>query len=515
MTGPTDRVVVVGAGFAGLAAALTLAAAGREVTLLERAERPGGCAGVLRRGGYTFDTGPSVITMPELFTGLLAALGERIEGRLALHRLDPVYRMTFADGSELRISTDVEDTAGSIESLAGTAEAAGYRRLTRWLQRLWYAERDAFIDRNFDSVPSLLGRDLAAVVALGGLRSLDRAVGRFLRDERVRRAFTFQSLYAGASPYRVRAAYAVIAYLDCVAGAVFPTGGVHRLAEVLADVAAEHGVHVRYGADVTRVERRGDRARAVLTADGERIPADVVVLAVDLPRACNELLGARPRRVRRLRSSPSAVVLHAGSQARYPDLAHHNVHFGGAWKRTFTELIDDRALMSDPSVLIGNPTRTDPRLAPPGRESYYVLAPAPNLTGRTDWSSTGPRYRDELVEHLESIGYPGFGAGIEVEALVTPADWARAGHTDGTPFAAAHTLAQTGPFRPGNLFPGATNVVFAGAWTRPGVGVPMALISGRLAAARIVGAGAAGGIVGAGAGAGGLGGRAASSVVGG
>jgi len=227
----------------------------------------------------------------------------------------------------------------------------------------------------------------------------------------------------------------------------------------------------------------------VVTASGKQIEADVVVLNPDLPTAYRDLLpaAAAPKRLGRLRYSPSCVVLHAGSTAAYTGAAHHNIHFGRAWRRTFTELIRAGRLMSDPSVLVTNPSRSDPALAPPGRQTYYLLAPTPNLTAGIDWASTGPRYRDELVATLEDRGYVGFGAGIEVERLVTPADWAASGLAAGAPFAAAHTLRQTGPFRPRTLAPGLENVVFTGSGTQPGVGVPMVLLSGRLAAERVTG----------------------------
>jgi phytoene desaturase len=237
---------------------------------------------------------------------------------------------------------------------------------------------------------------------------------------------------------------------------------------------------------VTRVETAGGRAVAVHTATGERIPADVVVLNPDLPVASAELLG-EPHRP--LRYSPSAVVLHIGSSQGYERIAHHNIHFGRAWRRTFAEIIDRGELMSDPSLLVTNPSRTEPTVAPAGRHSYYVLAPVPNLDrAPLDWRGPlGRRYADDLMATLERRGYHGFAAGVEVSRVVTPADWAAAGMAAGTPFAAAHSLFQTGPFRPGNLHHSLSNVVFVGSGTQPGVGVPMVLISGKLAAGRIVG----------------------------
>jgi phytoene desaturase len=488
--GPTDRVVVVGAGLGGLSAALRLAAAGREVTVVERAAVPGGRAGRLELDGYSFDTGPTVLTMPDLIADALGCVGERLADWLDLRPVDPLYRAHYPDGSTLDVRADVEAMAAEVERVCGAAEAAGYRRFVEFVSALYRAEMRTFIDRNLDSPLSLLGPDLARLVALRGFGRLAPAVARHLKDRRTQRVFSFQAMYAGLSPYAALAVYAVIAYMDSVAGVFFPAGGMHSVPRALAGAAEKHGVRFRYGSEVTRVEVRDGRARAVATADGDRIEADAVVLNPDLPTAYRELLPAAlaPKRLARLRYSPSCVVLHVGSTAGYTRTAHHNIHFGRSWRRTFDELIRDGRLMSDPSLLVTNPTRSDPSLAPAGRQTYYVLAPTPNLTAGIDWAATGPRYRDELVATLEQRGYVGFGAGIEVERLVTPADWAASGLAAGAPFAAAHTFPQTGPFRPPTLpRRGPGNVVFTGSGTQPGVGVPMVLLSGRLAAERITG----------------------------
>jgi phytoene desaturase len=210
----------------------------------------------------------------------------------------------------------------------------------------------------------------------------------------------------------------------------------------------------------------------------------VVVLSPDLPVAYRDLLGLQPRRLRRLRYSPSCLLLLAGSTATYAGSAHHNLHFGRAWSEVFRDLAQGR-LMRDPSLLVTNPVRTDPTVAAPGRAAYYVLAPTPNLTAPIDWAQERTRYRDEVVRTLEARGYVGFGAAIEVETTTTPLDWGDRGMAQGTPFAAAHTFGQTGPFRPGNRW--GENVVLTGSGTQPGVGVPMVLVSGRLAAERITG----------------------------
>ncbi len=491
VAGPTDHVVIVGAGLGGLAAALHLAGAGRAVTVLEREPVPGGRAGRYQSDGYDFDTGPTVLTMPDLIAEALAAVDESLPAWLDLAPVDPAYRAHFADGSTLDVIAQTARMAGEISRLAGPREADGYLRFVEYARRLWDLQRRDFIDHNMDSPADLLTLNLLRLLAAGAFRRLDTKIGQFFHDPRVRRVFSFQAMYAGLAPREALAIYAVIPYLDSVAGVYFPRGGIHAVPRALAGAAEKHGVRLRYGTEVARVEVRNGRATGVLTTTGERIPADVVVLNPDLPVAYRDLLppGGPRRKLARLRHSPSAVVLHAGSTRRYPHTAHHTVHFGQSWDRTFDEIITQGRTMSDPSLLVSNPTRSDPGLAPAGREIYHVLAPAPNLVaGPLDWDGgLGARYAEELVATLEARGYPGFGAGIEVSHLLTPADWERRGMAAGTPFAAAHTLFQTGPFRPGNLHSGLSNVVFVGSGTTPGVGVPMVLISGKLAAQRVTG----------------------------
>ncbi|HEU5006740.1 MAG TPA: phytoene desaturase family protein [Jatrophihabitantaceae bacterium] len=490
--GRTDRVVVVGAGLGGLSAALYLAGAGREVTVLEREPVPGGRCGLIRDGGYAFDTGPTVLTMPELVAAPLRAVGEELADWLTLHRLDPAYRARFADGSSIDVRADVEDMTGEIAAKCGPREAAGYRRFAAFLGELYRTELPHFIDRNLDSPLQLVGAPLARLVLLGGFRRLGPKVASFFADERLRRLFSFQAMYAGLSPARALAIYSVITYMDTIAGVYFPEGGMHAVPRALAAAAQKHGVTIRYSTEVARVVVEGARTTGVETTDGERVAADVVVVNADLPTAYAELMpGATTRRARRLTYSPSAVVLHAGSSASYPDAAHHVINFGTAWDETFAQLIERGELMSDPSFLVTTPTLTDPALAPDGRHAYYALFPAPNLDPRRpgiDWARERGRYRDEIVRTLETRGYPGFGDAIDCEHLVTPADWLAQGIAAGAPFAAAHSFGQTGPFRSPTIHPRLENLVFAGSNVQPGVGVPMVLLSGRLAAERITGA---------------------------
>jgi phytoene desaturase len=366
-------------------------------------------------------------------------------------------------------------------------EAIGYGKYVDFVTKLYKYEMNDFIDRNIDSPLNLLTPNLARLIALGGFRRLAPKVNQYLKDPRTQKVYSFQAMYAGVSPQQALAIYAVIAYMDSVNGVFFPKGGMHAVPRALAGAAEKHGVTFKYNTTVTGIEKSNGRATAVLTEGGERIPCDVVVLNPDLPVAWRDLLGKEPLSIKRLNYSPSCVTLLVGSNKSYDRLAHHNIHFGESWNGVFDELIKEKTLMTDPSILVTVPSKDDPALAPAGKSSYYVLFPTPNLSADIDWKKIGPKYRDEMIKALEDRGYDGFGDSIEVEQMTTPLDWKEQGMEMGAPFASAHTFFQTGPFRPRNMAAGFENVVFAGSGTQPGVGVPMVLISGRLAAERIVG----------------------------
>lgn len=483
--GPTDHVLIVGAGLAGLSAAMRLAGAGRKVTVIERESIPGGRAGRISDRGFEFDNGPTVLTMPDLIADAFDSLGEDMDDWIDLQPVAPLYRSFYPDGSRLDVHADVNQMADEISRVISPDEAAGYLKYVDFVSKLYKYEMKDFIDRNIDSPFDLLTPNLAKLVAIGGFRKLAPKVEQYLKDPRTQRVYSFQAMYAGLSPYDALAIYAVIAYMDSIAGVFFPKGGMHAVPVAMAAAAEKHGVTFRYNTTVTKIEHNGHRASAVITDTGERIAADVVMVNADLPVAHKDLLGQVPWSVRRLKYSPSCYLMLVGSNAHYSQIAHHNIHFGHSWRGVFTELIDERRLMSDPSILVTNPTHGDPSLAPDGKHVYYVLFPTPNLDADIDWKNVGPAYRDEVIKTLEERGYVGFGDAIEVEHITDPQDWANRGMERGAPFASAHSFLQTGPFRPRNIW--GENVVFVGSGTQPGVGVPMVLVSGRIGAERVLG----------------------------
>ncbi|NKR46740.1 phytoene desaturase [Rhodococcus hoagii] len=504
--GATDRVVVVGAGLAGLAAALHLRGSGHEVTVLERSDHPGGRVGTYRFADHVIDNGATVLTMPELVRDALAAVGADFDTTsppLRLHRLSPAYHARFADGSSVDVHSDPDRMVAEVTRVCGADEARRYLDLRRWLGRVFDAEFDTFIDANFDSPLDLFATrasatDLVRLIAAGGFGRLGNQVARRIRDPRLRRIFTFQALYAGVAPAQALAVYGAIAHMDTSMGVSFPEGGMHTIAAAMTDAFTSAGGRIEFGAEVVALEQSGDRVHAVRTAAGETFECDAVVLTPDLPIVDGLLAARRPRR---LRISPSAVVLHGtvpcDVSAAWGAPHHHTIDFGAEWERTFAEIAARPGrgrLMSDPSLLITRPAVTDPGLLVERdgvrHEPLSVLAPCPNLDSAPfAWDTLAGPYARELLRTLEQRGYRGITEGYVVDHIDSPGTWAAQGLAAGSPFAAAHVFRQTGPFRRRNLARHPVNAVLAGSGTTPGVGVPTVIVSGKLAAERIDGRG--------------------------
>ncbi|QFY08248.1 phytoene desaturase [Nonomuraea phyllanthi] len=477
-------VVVIGAGLGGLSAAIHLAAAGRDVTVVEALAEPGGCCGTARVGAYRFDTGPSVLTMPGVLAEVFGAAGQELRHWLPLRRLDPSYRMVFEDGSRLDVRPEREAMIEQVRAVCGPAEAARYERYRRLLGELFRVEWPAFIDADMTRLRGLARpAALLRLARLGGFRRLDRLAARHLTDPRLIRAHTFQALYVGLSPQRALGIYAVIAHMDTVGGVYFPErGGMHAIPAAMASLLEMLGASIRYGVRAGRVETDGDGVTGVLMAGGERLPAAQVVVACDRLAARHLLPSlAGDWRLRRPRHSPSCLVVHVGLDRELTGQAHHTLRFGRAWRETFAALAAGRP-QPDPSLLITCPA-PDGEAAPEGHTALSVLEPAPNLRA-ADWGRLRPELEARLLGRLAEAGY-GDVAGAPRLVLDPPA-WAERGHSAGTPFALDHRFTQTAWLRPSAVARRVPGLHFAGMYTAPGVGVPPVLISGRLAAERIL-----------------------------
>ena len=405
------RVLVIGAGLGGLAAAAHLLGDGHDVTVVEQAPRPGGRAGLVERDGFRLDTGPTVMTMPGLLDEVFTAAGRDMASYVRLKPVDPMYRATFADGSVLDVRHGRAAMTDEVRAFSGPQSADAFERFADWLTELYRVEMPNFIDTDYDSVLDLVRRWRAGarLARLGGFGRLGRKVASFFDDERLQRIFGFQAMYAGVAPYEALALYAVITYMDSIEGVFVPDGGMHAMVTGLADALDDAGASFRYGVTVTRIARDGTgAATGVELAGGERLTADAVVCNADLPVAYRTLLDGvdAPRVARSGRYSPSCLLWVAGVRGAPPaGAAHHNLHFGRQWDESFRALIGDGRLMPDPSILVTLHSLDDPSLAPPGCSTLYALEPVPNLDGRIDWTSpAGPAPSNACADRSPTPG---------------------------------------------------------------------------------------------------------------
>ena len=472
-----SRVVVIGAGIGGLGAALRLQGMGHDVTVLEQRARPGGRAYQLRDSGYTWDTGPSLVTMPWVLEETFAAAGLDFSGEVELERLDPFYRLFWA-GEEEHLDF-VADRARMRAEIAKFSPRDAYA-LDGFLAALKPIYEQGILAagrRPFSSFGEL-ARFTPTMVRLGAAQTLWRLVAGHFRHPRIREAMSFHSLFIGGDPFRVPAIYGALVHLQFAEEVWYARGGLYSIVEAMA-----RALDVRCGARVTRVETRGGRVTGVVLDDGAVVPADVVVSNADVLRT-PELLGRRPP-VRRLRPTMSCFLLYLGTDRPFPKLLHHTLMVGKGYRRFTRDVTRRGRLAPNFSTYLHVPSRTEPGMARPGGDSVCVLLPVPNLRGgRVDWEREADRVRDDLVGDLETtFGLEGLGSSVVVEHRMTPLDFAsELGAVDGNAFALEPTLHQSAAFRPPNRVRGVRGLYHVGGGTHPGAGIPGVLLGAEVTA---------------------------------
>ncbi|MFO7169327.1 MAG: phytoene desaturase family protein [Chloroflexota bacterium] len=478
-------VVIVGGGLGGLSAAIHLAAAGRRVTLLEQNERVGGKLNLIEAGGFRFDTGPSLLTMPWVLGAVLERAGARLEDELELVPLDPACRYLWPDGTRFDAWHTLPRLLAEIERLE-PADVAGFLRFMAYGRRIYDAAAEPFLLTPFTGLRDMLRpRLLSDSLAIDPLRTVDHAVRAFFRSPYLRQLFNRYATYTGSSPYRAPATFNMIPYVEFSQGAYHVRGGMYRIAAALERAARRLGVEVRTCAPVTEIVVRDGRVRGVRLAGGELLGASAVIANADPRYVYGRLVPAAQRvarRLERLELSYSGFALMLGVDRAYPELAHHNIFFARDYRQEFAAIVDRRVPYPDPTIYVCAPSVTDAQLAPPGMLNLFVLVNAPS-SGRVSWERERQAYRDLIVRKLERMGLHGLERHIVVEHILTPADIEERYNAPG---GAIYGLASNGPLtaflRPAQRDPHIRGLYFAGGGTHPGGGIPLVLLSGRAAA---------------------------------
>jgi phytoene desaturase len=485
----SQPIIIIGGGLGGLAAAIHLAAAGRRVLVLEKNERLGGKADLHIAEGYTFDTGPSLLTMPWIAGELAAAAGARLEDELTLVPLEPGCRYRWPDGTTFDASQSLPRLLAEIERL-DPRDVGGFLRFLAYSRRIYEAVAGPFLLDPPDSWRQLVGpawlRDAAAIDAL---RTVDEAVRSFFRSPYLRQLFNRYATYTGSSPYRAPATFNIIPYVELTGGAWHIRGGIYELVRMLERLARRLGVEIHTDTPVARIETRGGRVCGVRLADGQALPASAVVSNADPRYTVRALLGdgQAAARLERPELSCSGFVLLLGIDRVYPSLAHHNIFFARDYPAEFAAIFERGVPAADPTIYICATSVTDPAHAPPGQMNLFVLVNAPALTGRVNWAREAGPYRDLVLARLERHGLCGLQQHIRYEQIITPADFqARYNAPGGAIYGLASHSPWTAFLRPAQRSRLARGLYFAGGGTHPGGGIPLVLLSGRAAARRVL-----------------------------
>ncbi len=483
-------IIIVGGGLGGLAAAIRLAASGRSVTLLEKNERVGGKLNIHCEQGYTFDTGPSLLTMPWVLRELLAVAGTRLEEELTLTALEPTCRYHWPDHTRFDAHQSLPLLLQEIERLE-PRDVQGFLQFLAYSAGIYRAVVGPFMLRPIDGPRDLLTPTLIRdSLAIDPFRTVDQAVRSFFHSPYLRQLFNRYATYNGSSPYRAPATFNVIPYVEFSQGGWYVQGGMYEIARVLERTARRVGVQIRTNTPVARIRTNGRNAIGVTLENGETLDAATIVVNADSGYAYAQLLPDRPAsaaRINRLERSCAGFVMLLGINRIYPDLTQHNIFFSSDYPREFAAIFDKAIPAPDPTIYINVTAPADPSHAPPGHMNLFVLVNAPAHNGRINWQREAQGYGDLIIRKLERMGLSGLADSIAYRHTITPADFEQRYNAPG---GAIYGLASNTPWtaflRPPLRARDTSGLYFVGGGTHPGGGIPLVLLSGQAVVERVL-----------------------------
>jgi len=479
------RAIVIGGGISGLATANLLAHDGWQVTVLEQRHQLGGRAGLLKAEGFTFDTGPSWYLMTEVFDRYYSLLGYKTGDLLDLVRLDPAYRVFSPERAPITIQSDVEAAAATFESL----ESDAGQKLRKYLQRaeaMYDLALNQFLYTNFEKPASLINPGLLKHLSLiPRSRSLHVYVAKQFKHPVLRQILEYPGVFLGVSPYKAPALYSLMSHLDIKQGVYYPRGGMYEIIKSMEKIGTDLGVSYRLNTEVTGIDVDDSRAKSISLVSGDTLQADLVISAADLFHTEHSLLQPQQRTYseafwKKAQPGPSALLLYLGIKGRLPQLVHHNLIFTSDWRSNFADVFGGSKWPYPASMYVSAPSRTDPSVAPTGQENLFVLVPLPAAVTHNEAEQT--RHIEQYLDQLAvAINAPDLRSRIIVQKSFGPSEFAEQLNAwQGGALGLGHTWMQSAMFRPGIRSKKVSNLFYVGTNVRPGVGLPMCLISSEL-----------------------------------
>ena len=485
-TGPSHvpLALVVGAGFGGLAAAIRLSAMGYRVQVLEKLDGPGGRAYVRRQDGFTFDGGPTIITVPFLFEELWQLCGRKLSDDIDLRLMDPFYRVRFDDGTHFDYSGDPERMRAEVARVSPD-DVAGFDKFVAEADLCYQLGFEALGCKAFDSIFDLLAA-LPSMARMRAWRTMHGLVASYFKHPKLRMAMSLQTLLIGGNPFSVTGVYSLINALERRYGVYSAMGGTGAIVQGMVNLLQARGVPLRCNAEVKRILVEDGRATGVQLATGEQLSADIVVCNSDTAWTYRNLVAPEHRRhwtdqrIERGRYSMSLFVWYFGTDRQYTDVPHHTMVLGPRYEGLLTDIFRHHRLADDFSLYLHRPSATDPSVAPSGCDTFYVLSPVPHLQSGTDWAQQAEPYRQAVCRRLEETLLPGLSQHVISSHVMTPQNF----QDDllsfkGAAFGLEPLLLQSAWFRPHNRSEDVENLFMVGASTHPGAGVPGVLMSAK------------------------------------
>ena len=490
--GKDQNVIIIGAGIGGLTTSIRLALKGFNVTVLEKNSHPGGRCGHFAKDGHRFDTGATFMMMPEVYRKTYSSFGKDITSELDLHQSDPIYRVKFNNGTDIKFTPDLSDLQQQLEGI----EPGSYNTFLKLLHQGHKAYRLAMkhvIDHNYTSYfDKDMPRQLYILFRFKAFVNHYKYISRKFRNDALRDLFTFQNLYLGQNPRNSSGIFFFMPFMELTSGVYYPKGGMHQIIKNIVDIAGETGVDIRLNTPVSEIRVNKGKAEGVVINDGTFLPADIVIANADLPYVYNKLIpqSRKARKINKMKYACSAISYHWGVDTVFSGLEQHNVFVSDNHKETFDTIFKKKRLPDEPAIYVHSPVRSDPSAAPEGHDSMSAIVHVGHVDGQTaeEWQEMKQNAREIIIKRLEEEGLKDFEKHIKFEICHTPPDFqSEFNLTRGAVFGSlAHNVMQMAYFRPGNRHDKYKNLYFVGGSTQPGGGMPLSLLSAKLVSERIM-----------------------------
>ncbi|QFT88954.1 Diapolycopene oxygenase [Bacillus sp. THAF10] len=483
------KVVVIGGGLGGLSAAIRLSADGYDVNIVEKGERLGGKLNMRSGKGFTFDTGPSILTMPWVLEQLFASTGRNIHDYLTIERVEPQWRTFFEDGTKIDVSSDLPNMLQQIQALS-PKDANGFFEYLNYCSKMYEYSMKSFYKKSLSGLSELRAlHNLKELIGMDPMKSMDQITKKYFEDKHLQQLFNFMIMYIGSSPYHAPAVLSQLTHVQLGLGIYYVRGGMYKIAEAMKALLEEMNVDYRLNTSVQKIITKDGKATGILLENGEEILADIVVSNLEAIPTYQMLLNHHPQSehaakdLKKYSPTVSGLVLLLGVNKQYPALAHHNFFFSKNQEEEFNTIFNEEKPSQDPTIYIGVSSKSDSSQAPQGKENLFVLTHVPPLKPGETWESYKDEYKNIVLTKLERMGLEDLRTSIEFEYCFTPNDLQTLyGANGGSIYGVVTDRKKNGGFKIPCRSKILTNLYFTGGSTHPGGGVPMVTLSGQLTA---------------------------------